>query len=39
MRVFLLSDCIINKHDADISAYPQGSFDELLAYVRTCISE
>ena len=35
MQVFLLTDCMINKHGKDISAYPQGSFDELLAYIDT----
>lgn len=35
MKVFLLTDCLINKHDADLSAYPQGSFDELVAYINT----
>ena len=34
MEVFLLTDCMINKHDADISSYPQGSFPELLAYLE-----
>ncbi len=34
MKVFLLTDCLINKVDADISAYPNGSFDELLKYVK-----
>ena len=31
MKVFLLTDCLINKDGKDISAYPQGSFDELIA--------
>lgn len=35
MQVFLLTDCLINKHDADISQYPHGSFDELLAFLQT----
>ncbi len=35
MKVFLLTDCLINKVEADVSAYPNGSFDELLAYVKT----
>ena len=35
IRVFLLTDCLINKHGVDISRYPQGSFDELLAYIET----
>lgn len=29
MRVFLLTDCLLNKKNADISRYPQGSFDDL----------
>ena len=33
MDVFLLTDCLINK-GTDISAYPQGSFDELMAYIE-----
>ena len=35
MKVFLLTDCLINKAGADISAYPQGGFDELIAYLDT----
>lgn len=35
MQVFLLTDCIINKEDADISLYPRGGFDELLEHIRT----
>lgn len=35
MQVFLLTDCIINKENADISRYPHGSFPELLAFVRS----
>lgn len=34
MRVFLLTDCLINKHGADIARYPHGSFDELLAFIN-----
>lgn len=33
MKVFLLTDCMINKKELDISAYPQGGFDELLDYL------
>ena len=33
LSVFLLTDCLLNKHDADISVYPHGSFDELNAYI------
>lgn len=34
MKVFLLTDCLINKHEKDISCYPRGGFDELMAFVR-----
>ena len=35
MQVFLLTDCIINKEDANISLYPRGGFDDLLEHIRT----
>ena len=35
IRVFLLTDCLINKDDRDISAYPHGTFDDLLDYINT----
>ena len=35
MKVFLLTDCIINKDNKDISQYPNGSFPELLDYIRS----
>lgn len=34
MNVFLLTDCIINKNNEDISVYPHGNFDDLLKYVK-----
>ncbi|MBQ7381060.1 MAG: HAD family hydrolase [Clostridia bacterium] len=34
MRVFLLTDCLLNKQNADISGYPQGSFDELMQFIK-----
>ena len=34
IRVFLLTDCLINKDGRDVSAYPQGSFPQLLDYIR-----
>jgi FMN phosphatase YigB (HAD superfamily) len=33
MKVFLLTDCIINKKNEDISKYPHGSFAELRAWL------
>lgn len=35
MKVFLLTDCLINKHGQDISAYPQGNFDALMDYIQS----
>ena len=33
MKVFLLTDCLINKYDVDISKYPNGDFDTLIDYI------
>ena len=35
LKVFLLTDCLINKPSADISAWPNGSFPELKAYLES----
>lgn len=34
IAVFLLTDCLINKEQRELSAYPQGSFEELTAYLE-----
>ena len=34
MKVFLLTDCLLNKDNKDISAYPHGGFPELLNFVE-----
>ena len=34
MEVFLLTDCLINTKNADISQYPHGSFEELAEYIK-----
>ena len=34
MQVFLLTDYLINKNGSDISVYPHGNYDDLLAYVK-----
>ena len=34
MQVFLLTDCVINKNDQDISVYPHGGYPELLEHIR-----
>lgn len=33
LKVFLLKDFLINRHNKDISSFPQGSFDELVDYI------
>ena len=33
--VFLLTDCLINSDGRDISKYPNGGFDELIAYINS----
>ena len=37
MKVFLLTDCLINKDDEDISEYPNGGFEQLFSFVRLVI--
>ena len=34
MKVFLLTDCLLNRKNKDISGYPQGGFPELAEYIR-----
>ena len=34
MDVFFLPKCLINKENRDISAYPQGDLDDLLAFIK-----
>ena len=34
MQVFLLTDCMINKENKDISQYPHGSFDALREFLE-----
>ncbi len=34
MSVFLLTDCLINKERNDISAYPRGSFEQLMDFAN-----
>ena len=33
MSVFLMTDCIINKENRDISGYTKGGFDELIKHI------
>lgn len=34
MKVFLLTDCLLNKKNVDTSRYPQGDFDALTAFIK-----
>lgn len=34
MKVFLLTDCLINKNNVDISIFPHGDFDDLIEYTK-----
>lgn len=33
MQVFLLTDCLVNRKNKDVDAYPHGSLDHLLRYL------
>ncbi len=35
MHVFLLTDCLINNRNTDLSIYPQGNFEDLERYLFT----
>ena len=35
MKVFLMTDWMINKEQKDISVYPHGSFEELTKFLET----
>lgn len=39
MRVFLLTDCLINKGDRDINDFRHGGFAELFDYIEEIINE
>lgn len=38
MRTFLLTDCLLNKGEADISRWPGGDFDALLRFLKEALS-
>ena len=37
MKVFLLTDCLINKYNKDVSVYPHGNFDDFITYMKTLL--
>lgn len=39
LRVFLLTDHIINRQNEPIDRYPHGSFPELMAYIDRAAGE
>ena len=38
-RVFLLTDCLINPQNVDISIYPHGSYEDLIAFIKNLNSD
>lgn len=36
MKVFLLTDCLINRSGKDISEYSNGDFDRLIDFIKEC---
>ena len=39
MRVFLLTDCLLNKENKDINAWPHGGFPQLMDYIESLCRE
>ena len=39
MTVFLLTDCLINKDNRDISVYPRGGFEQLMGFAEELLRE
>ena len=39
MRVFLLTDCLINRNNTDVTQYPHGSFAELKAFLEELLAK
>ncbi|MGN1399083.1 MAG: HAD family hydrolase [Erysipelotrichaceae bacterium] len=37
MKVFLLTDCLLNKKELDTASYPQGNFDDLKDYLDSIL--
>ena len=37
MKVFLLTDCLINKEKKDVEVYPNGDFVKLKEYIDACV--
>ena len=39
MKVFIVTDCLLNPTNEDISSIPQGNFSDALAYIRKLLEE
>ena len=37
MKVFLLTDCLLNREGRDASHYPQGNFDDLTNHIKSLV--
>ena len=36
MKVFLVTDCLINRRNEDVGQWPHGDFDDLQRFLKTC---
>ena len=36
MKVFLLTDCLINRRNEDVGQWPHGDFNDLQRFLKTC---
>lgn len=39
MQVFLLTDCLINKENKDITVYPKGDFSDLMQFLDALLAQ
>ena len=37
LNVFLLTDCLLNKAETDISVFENGNFDDLILYLENLL--
>ena len=37
MKVFLLTDCLINRKEKDISSFERGNFEKLKEYIKKLV--
>lgn len=37
MKVFLITDCLLNKSNTDINEFPHGTFEDALEYIKSAL--